>query len=109
MAGVQLEGDEALRSSLAAATADLQSLAGADEDAGEVLASRVIAEAPKLTGYMAGTVESAGATITVGAPYAGIVEARTGFAARAVLAEQQRVVEIYADGIATAVAQVRGK
>lgn len=109
MAGaMSVDGDEQLRSSLSALAAELRHLDATDDKAGEQLASRVVAEAPKLTGYMAGTVEHAGATITVGAPYAGFVDARNPFAERAMAAEQQDIVNLYAEDIAAAVARTVG-
>lgn len=101
-----LEGDEALRSSLQRCVSELGNLEQTEDKAGQLLADRMQAEAPKLTGYMAGTVEHAGATVTVGAPYAGYVNAGNPFAARAMEAEQQRVIDIYAEDIAAAVSRI---
>lgn len=108
MAAGGLQGGAELRSSLQAAITELQSLTGSDAKAGEELATEVRAEAPKLTGYMAGTVEHAGATVTVGAPYARFVNARNPFTARAIAAAEQRVVDIYAEGVATAISRIHG-
>lgn len=106
--GAELRGADQLDSSLQAAARELAQLSEADDQVGAMLAGAVSAEAPRRSGFMAGTVEHAGAVVRVGAPYGVFVHARNPFAARAMQREQAEAVGLYAQAVASAVALVKG-
>lgn len=106
--GGSVRGQAELARSLDAVARDLLQLDDADDLVGDQLAGRVAAEAPKRSGYLASTVEHAGPLVRVGAPYGVFVHAHNPFAARAMEQLRDKAVGIYAEAIASAVAQVKG-
>lgn len=106
--GASVQGADQLVSSLDAAARELAQLSEADDQVGAMLAGRVSAEAPRRSGYMAGTIEHAGAVVRVGAPYGVFVHARNPFAARALEQQQQEATDLYSRAVAQAVALVKG-
>lgn len=106
--GGSVQGQAELARSLDAAARELTQLADADDRAGELLANQTIAEAPHRSGYLASTIEHAGAVVRIGAPYGVFVHARNPFAARAMEQLQDKAVGIYAEAIADVVARVKG-
>lgn len=106
--GASVQGADQLDSSLHAAARELAQLDEADDQVGALLAGAVSAEAPRRTGFMAGTVEHAGAVVRVGAPYSVFVHARNPFAARALERQQAEATDLYGRAVAHAVALVKG-
>lgn len=107
-AGTSVRGEDELRHSLDAAARELRSLDAVDDQVGALLAGRVAAEAPRRTGYMAGSVEHAGAVVRVGAPYGVFVNARNPWAVRVLDQQLDDVTDLYAQAVAQAVALVKG-
>lgn len=110
--GATFEGVRRLQDTLDAAASDLESLAHANDQAGALLQAALIAEAPRLTGFLVTTigtiVEAHGVTVVAGAPYSVAVNARDPFKARALDATTTQVIDIYTDAVADAVDQVQG-
>lgn len=106
--GGGVQGADQLARSLDAAARELADLAAADDVVGDLLASAVVAEAPKRTGYMASTVQHVGSVVTIGAPYAVFVNARTGFAVRPLEQQQTKITDLYARAVAEVVAGIKG-
>jgi hypothetical protein len=110
--GVELRGGDQLLAGLDAARAELADTSAADSAAGELLADRVRARAPKRTGYLASTIGyqllTAGAELVVAAPYAAAVEARRPFAHNTVEAALPDVVTIYTEHAEQALDQLKG-
>lgn len=107
-AGADVQGTDELSRSLDAAARELAQLGEADDQAGQLLAGAVSAEAPRRSGYLAGSIEHTGAVVRVGAPYGVFVHARDPFAARAMQEKLQEVTDLYGQAVAQAVAQVKG-
>lgn len=107
-AGASVQGQDELVRSLDAAARELAQLDEADDHAGQLLAGAVAAEAPRRSGFLAGSIEHTGAAVRVGAPYGVFVHARDPFAARAMEQRLQEVTDLYGQAVALAVAKVKG-
>lgn len=101
-----VQGLPQLLRSLDDAARELSELA--PDPVGASLATEVQATAPRASGYMASTVGHAGATVTVGAPYGVYVNARTGWAVKALEAQTKKITDLYGQAVADVVARVRG-
>ena len=112
MSGLDVDGLEQLQRSLDAAGRALEDLTPAHERAGELLEGRAQADAPRLTGRMAGqhelVVHAGGLTITNAARYAPFVHARQPWLTRALDALQRQVVDIYSNQVDQIVDDIRG-
>lgn len=110
--GVELRGGDQLLAGLDAARAELEQTADADRAAGQLLADKVRARAPRLSGYLSSTVgyelTAAGFELVVAAPYAAAVEARRPYAHNTVEAALPDVVTVYTEHADQALGQIKG-
>lgn len=109
-AGAELKGGDRLLSTLGAVPDQLR-----DEparEAGQLLADRVAGAAPRKTGTLAKSVgyelTPTGFEVVATAPYAAIVEARTGWALATITARYDDAVDAYTQGATDVLATVQG-
>lgn len=111
-AGVSLEGGTRLGATLHDAARDLADLADAGDDAGRLLEQAAEQAAPRDTGELAGdhhhVVVAGQLTVTNSAAYAARVHARNPWLAQTLDQRQTEVLNLYADAVANAVAQIKG-
>lgn len=107
-----VEGADQFLATLDAATHDLDDLDEADRKAGDLLADRISANAPRETGRLAKNVDAvvvAGAVeVTIGVPYAVYVVARNPWVTRDVDAALPDLTDLYAGEVAETIATIQG-
>lgn len=107
-----LEGVERFRDTLQDAARELVDMTDAGTAAGRVLADELAQQAPRRTGYLASNMATVATaelvTVTATADYSAAVNALDPFKARALDASIPRIIDIYADAAAAAMAQVKG-
>lgn len=112
MAAGRVDGADRLRSTLSAAAKELDSLADAHHEAGELLLRKAQGDAPRDTGYLAEhhelTVVAGLATVTADAPYAGAVHARVPWLTKDLDALEDDLLGVYKRAVTTVVATVKG-
>lgn len=111
-AGMGVRGGDQLVSTLHAAARELSGLVDAHAEAGQLLADRGAATAPRRTGHLAASHEAivnAGAVeVTNTATYAGYVHALDPWLTRELTDLHDQLIDIYAAGVAGVVATIRG-
>jgi len=109
-AGLTVKGADTLARTLGDAARALEDLTATNQRiaAGIVTA----ANPPRLTGALAASIRPSAtateASVDVSVRYAGFVEARTGFLAAAVATREAASLDLYADAVDAALANVRG-
>ena len=119
---VRVQGADRVKRTMEAAADDLRDLSGAGDRAAGLLVRQAQANAPRLSGRLAGTItpvaSRSGATVTAGAgiEYAAVqengwprhgIQARR-YMARALESTQDKIIDTYASAVDDAVDQVKG-
>lgn len=111
-AGAEAQGVDRLVDSLASGADQLTHLDDAAAKAGAFLVRRGEESAPRRTGYLAthhaAVVNAGQLEVTNSADYAAIVHARNPWLVRELEANEDRIVNIYADQVADVVAHIEG-
>lgn len=111
-AGAQLQGAGRLVSTLQQAARALAGLEEAQRQAGELLTGAAQATSPRWTGQLASshgyTVVDTTVEVVAATRYAAAVHALNPWLARTLTARLDQLVELYATGVADALAQVKG-
>jgi hypothetical protein len=121
-AKVELEGFDTLASTLSAAGRDLESMPGANGQAGDIIVRGALSRVPRRTGALASTIQSQpdreGAVVVAGSPprvrYAAVIEYGSRYVgAQPYLtpgaeATQDQWMRVYQSGVEDALGKVRG-